>query len=248
MPELEVDLPGQNYGAVDLKKNYKKYLQRAMLIAVFLHLLAVSAYQLTIYLTQEDEPTVTVRIMKYSELGPPPSISDNNVAPSVAVSGPAVKPTVGIPVPIPDAEISPDKTIATQTELSNQGSPVGEGAGTGTIEKDLKIDEPDRSNDNLPPADFVAYEKEPVAVKQVQPKYPELAQRAGMEGSVYAKMWVDKEGKVKKVVVLKSDAEVFNDAAVEAAKQWVFTPALQQKKPVDVWVVVPFRFRLKDAH
>ena len=38
--------------------------------------------------------------------------------------------------------------------------------------------------------------------------------------------------------------------AVEAAKdamQWVFTPALQQKKPVDVWVAIPFRFRLKDA-
>ena len=91
---------------------------------------------------------------------------------------------------------------------------------------------------------FVPYEKEPTVVHKIDPKYPEIALRAGLEGNVFVKVWVDKEGKVRKVVVLKSDAEIFNDAACEAAKQWIFTPAVMQKGPVSVWVSIPFRFRL----
>ena len=95
-------------------------------------------------------------------------------------------------------------------------------------------------------SDFVPYDKEPQIVKKVEPKYPEPALRAGLEGKVIVKMWVDKEGKVKQVVVLKSDAEIFNEPAIEAAKQFVFTPASMNKKPVAVWVSYPFRFQLPD--
>jgi TonB family protein len=65
-----------------------------------------------------------------------------------------------------------------------------------------------------------------------------------LEGNVFVKVWVDKEGKVRKVVILKSDAPIFEEAAVAAAKQFVFTPAVMQKGPVSVWVSIPFRFRL----
>lgn len=95
-------------------------------------------------------------------------------------------------------------------------------------------------------SDFVPYDKEPQIVKTVEPKYPEPALRAGLEGKVIVKMWVDKEGKVKQVVVLKSDAEIFNEPAIEAAKQFVFTPASMNKKPIAVWVSYPFRFQLPD--
>ena len=151
------------------------------------------------------------------------------------------KPTVGAPVPVPDAEVSPEQTLATQTEMSQVVSPVGEGAGEGVaVGQDIKIE------DDGPPADFVPYEKEPQIVKKVEPKYPELAMRAGLEGKVIVKIWVDKEGKVKQVVVLKSDAEIFNEPAVEAAKQFVFTPAYMNNGPVAVWVSFPFRFKLTD--
>jgi len=82
-------------------------------------------------------------------------------------------------------------------------------------------------------------------VKRVSPAYPEIAKRAGVEGKVYIKALVDKEGKVKKAVILKSDAEIFNKDALEAVYQWVFTPALMNNGPVTVWVVVPFNFQLK---
>jgi len=93
-------------------------------------------------------------------------------------------------------------------------------------------------------ADVVPLDKEPQIVKKVEPTYPEPAKRARLEGKVIVKIWVDKEGKARKVVVLKSDAEIFNEPAIEAAKQFVFTPAYLNNEPVAVWVSYPFLFRL----
>ncbi len=229
------------YGAAELKLVAQKYMMIGLAIASIINLSAAGSYHLAQWLAEEDEPIQTVRILKYSDLGPPPSLTQQ-AAPAVAVSGPVVRPSVGVPVPVPDAEVSPEQTIATQTELSQQAAPaieIGEGAGgVAQIEQDLKIDE------DVPPPDFVPYEKEPTVVKRVEPKYPDLALRAGLEGNVFVKVWVDKEGKVRKVVLLKSDAPIFEEAAIDAAKQWVFTPAVMQKGPVSVWVSIPFRFRL----
>jgi protein TonB len=191
----------------------------------------------------EEEPMHTIRLMKYTDLGPPPSLTQTAAAPSVAVATSAVKPSIGIPVPVPDAEVNPEQTFATQKELSQAASPATEGTGGGgsvAIEQDIKIE------DNEPPPDFVPYEKEPTVVKKIEPKYPDIALRAGLEGNVFLKVWVDKTGKVHKAVVLKSDAEIFNQAAIDAAQQWVFTPAVMQKGPVAVWVSIPFRFRLSN--
>jgi protein TonB len=234
---------GSQYGAVELKKVYQKYWLTGLLIAVAIHLLLVGSYYLVGLLSEEEPPMVTVRIMKYSDLGPPPSMTSANTPPPIAVSAPAAKPTVGAPVPVPDAEVSAEQTMATQTEMSQQVAPIVgdmDAGGPVEIEQDIRIDE------DAPPADFVPVEKEPVPVKKVEPKYPELAMRAGLEGKVWVKIWVDKEGRPKQVVILKSDAEIFNEPAVEAAKQWVFTPAYMNNGPVAVWVSIPFRFKLAD--
>jgi len=230
-----------HYGAAELKKVAQKYMMLGLLAGILICFSGAGTYHLVAWLNEDEEPVHTVRIVKYTDLGPPPSLS-NQAAPAVAVSGPAVRPSVGVPVPVPDAEVSPEQTIASQTELSQQSAPVidagGAGAGSAQIEQDLKID------DETAPPDFVPYEKEPTVVKKVEPKYPDLALRAGLEGNVFVKVWVDKEGKVRKVVLLKSDAPIFEEAAIGAAKQWVFTPAVMQKGPVSVWVSIPFRFRL----
>lgn len=235
---------GSKYGAIELKAVYQKYWFRGFLIAVAIHAVGFGSYYLAQVLGEEEPPPINVRILKYSDLGPPPSLTNTNVPPPVSVSAPVAKPTVGAPVPVPDAEASPEQTIATQTEMSQVAAPIGEGFGDGAggvqIQQDIRIE------DDGPPADFVAVEKEPVVVRKVEPKYPELAMRAGLEGRVWVKIWVDREGKPKQVVVLKSDAEIFNDAAVEAAKQFLFTPAYMNNGPVSVWVSVPFRFKLAD--
>jgi protein TonB len=228
------------YGFREFRVYYKRNLTIALSIAVAFHLTLIGIYYLVGYLSEEDEPVVMVRLTKYTDLGPPPSLTESEASAAVAVSVPVAKPTVGIPVPVPDAEVSPEQTIATQTELSAIQSPVLSQQGGDEqvqIEQDIMIDEED-------PPDFVPVEKTPVPIKQVQPDYPEIARRAGVEGTVWVKILVDKEGKAKKAVVMKSDAEIFNEPAIAAAKQWVFTPAIMNNGPVAVWAAVPFRFKL----
>jgi TonB family protein len=99
----------------------------------------------------------------------------------------------------------------------------------------------------VPPPDSVAFDKAPEAVKQIMPKYPESALRDGTEGTVYVKLWVSKRGTVKQALIVKSEAEVFNQAAIDAAMKWKFKPALQKNRPVDVWIMMPFKFKLKDG-
>ncbi len=103
-------------------------------------------------------------------------------------------------------------------------------------------------DDEGPPPDFVPFEKPPAVIKRVDPKYPDLARKAGIEGRVILKVWIDKRGKVKDVVVLKSSAEMLDAAAIAAAKQWEFTPAMMKLGPVDVWSTLTFNFRLSDPN
>lgn len=239
-PSSFVPYKTNGYGAAELKQIYQKYMLRGVVMGVALVSAVVGLYYVPQLLASEEEPIHTIRLMKYTDLGPPPSITQTAAAPSVAMASTAIKPSIGIPVPVPDAQVNPEQTFATQQELAQQASPVSEGSGTGggvAIQPDLKIDDE-------PPPDFVPYEKEPTVVKKVEPKYPEIALRAGLEGNVFLKVWVTKEGKVKEAVIIKSDAEIFNQAAKDAAVQWIFTPAVMQKGPVAVWVSIPFRFRL----
>lgn len=233
-----------DYGYTELKKTYKRYLTYALTISALIHGLGVFAYYAPELFAGEEEPTIMIRPkLKLKDLGPPPSITNTAMAPQVAAPSAAVKPSIGIPVPVPDAEVSPEQVFATQTEMNQETAPViDQGAGQNVeIEKgdvDIKLD------DNEPPPDFVPVEKNPEIVREVKPKYPELAMRAGLEGTVHVKIWVDKEGKPKRATVLKSDAEIFNEPSVDAAMQYAFTPAMMKNGPVAVWVTIPFKFRL----
>jgi len=232
------------YGAFELKRLYPKHFSLGMAIAVVLHLFLIGTYIFIQAITRDDENNIaTVRILKYSELGPPPSL-DNTAAQQVAVTAP-VAPTVGIPTPVPDAEAPKEQTIATQQEMNKVASPVGEGNGSGGVQitQDLKVEAP--KEDEAPDMNaFTPVEKQPEVVVHPVPVYPDLAKRAGVEGTVFVKILVNKEGKPIKAVVVKSDSEVFNQPSVDAALKFVFTPAIQHKSPVMVWVVIPFKFKL----
>ncbi len=226
------------YGFQELRVLTRKYSTWALAVAGVLHIGMLGTYYGVEALLEEDEPVYSVRIMKYSDLGPPPSITNSQAAPEVSVQAPVARPTVGTPVPVPDAEINPEQTIATQAEMAQIGPAIGEGEGGGGISGDVRIEE------DGPPPDFVPVEKQPQPIYSPYPVYPEIARRAGVEGTVWVKIWVDKEGKPKKAQVLKSDAQLFEQPAIEAAMKWKFTPAIMNNGPVAVWVSIPFKFKL----
>lgn len=99
----------------------------------------------------------------------------------------------------------------------------------------------------IPPGrtQWVYVEEVPQAVRKVKPEYPELAQRAGVEGTVAVYVMVGKDGRVLSVELDgKEQVPMLNEAALAAARQWVFTPGLANGHPVVCWTRIPFRFRL----
>lgn len=78
----------------------------------------------------------------------------------------------------------------------------------------------------------------------IAPKYPEEARKKGIEGTVFVKMLVSEKGEVKNAQVIQTDAEVLNQASIEAAMKWRFTPGGKNGKPVSTWIVLPFKFKL----
>ena len=233
------------YGAPEMLLRYNQYLAWAMLIAVTMHLVGLLSWIAGRALSEEPEaPMVRMRIIKdVAELGPPPSIAATT-APAIAVSGPAVRPSVGIPVPVPDAQITEDNTIATQEELAQIQAPISSGAGGGTGDSLVISDEALLFEQEEPDIDeFIPYQVAPVIIKRVEPLYPELARKAGMQGKVWVKVLIDKEGKVKKAVIMQG-IEIFHEAAITAVMQWVFKPAIQQDRPIAVWMAIPISFKL----
>ncbi len=93
---------------------------------------------------------------------------------------------------------------------------------------------------------FTAVEKYPEMISTATPDYPAEAKKKNIAGKTFVKVLVDKEGNAKKAVVLKSDNEIFNQSAIDAALKSKFTPAMQEGKPVAVWIVLPYKFALDE--
>jgi protein TonB len=92
--------------------------------------------------------------------------------------------------------------------------------------------------------EFFALEVTPDQIKNVPPKFPELARRAGLEGDVFVQFVVGRDGRVRQATVLRGH-EIFRQAAVDAVLQWIYKPAIQNDKPVAVRMTVPVKFRLQ---
>jgi protein TonB len=89
------------------------------------------------------------------------------------------------------------------------------------------------------------WDAKPVAVHQVVPTYPELARQAEAEGTVHVAVVINETGRVISAEVIESTAtEILELAAVSAAYQWLFKPAMQRDVPVKSTIVIPFVFSL----
>ncbi len=86
----------------------------------------------------------------------------------------------------------------------------------------------------------------PVLLDKVQPAYPELARKAGIQGKVYIQAIVNSQGVVVNVSILSSTAPDlgFEEAAMEAVRRWKYKPGEQNGRPVDVYFNVAVEFTI----
>ena len=77
--------------------------------------------------------------------------------------------------------------------------------------------------------------------------YPPIAQRSEIEGTVYLEVFVDREGTVRNVTILKEDppGRGFGEAAVRAFLGFKGSPALANGREVAVRYRYPVRFTLR---
>jgi protein TonB len=83
----------------------------------------------------------------------------------------------------------------------------------------------------------------PQKVHHVAPQYPAIARSAGVSGVVVLEAMIREDGSVSDVKVLRS-VPLLDAPAVEAVRQWRFTPTLLNGAPVQVIMTVTVSFTL----
>ena len=92
---------------------------------------------------------------------------------------------------------------------------------------------------------FIPFDKPPKPRVPVRPLYPDIAQRAGIEGTVYIQFYIDVKGNVLEAYVRKGMANTaLDDAALTAVKKSKWYPAQQRDKKVGAWQTIPVVFSL----
>ena len=146
-------------------------------------------------------------------------------------------PRPAVPIEVGSEEVPDDVTIET-TELVFDQVPIDLPPPPISAHKSVHLGEEEE------PLEIWQVEKKPELTNELILEYPNLAEKAGLEGTVDVKLLVGSDGRVKKATVLRGK-EIFHKATLKAVMRFVFKPAIQNGKPVPVWVVVPIEFKLE---
>jgi TonB family protein len=85
----------------------------------------------------------------------------------------------------------------------------------------------------------------PGLLREVKPEYSEEARRRGVEGDVVVEIVVRADGGVGSVRLLQGLGSGLDQRAMDAVRQWRFSPAKRYGVPVDVVVEVAVEFKLR---
>lgn len=86
--------------------------------------------------------------------------------------------------------------------------------------------------------------KEPRKIKNVAPRYPQVAIQSKIQGIIIIECTIGPEGDVTQATVLRG-LPLLDQAALDAVKQWVYAPTLVDGVPVPVIMTVTINFRLR---
>ena len=152
-------------------------------------------------------------------------------------------------------DIPPPPKPVTVIEAPNDFDMPDVPIGDTEIDLRVKLDAPppldeykDDDLDDSPPFEWVEKMPTPIGgIEGIQKRiaYPDFAVRVGLEGKVIVRAYVDKNGNVYQVKILKGIGGGCDEAAAEAVMNTRFSPGEQRGKPVKVIVSVPISFKLR---
>jgi len=211
---------------VDLKRKYQRYFEVALIISLAIVIVAFKYYP--DIKKEEIKKEATQELVKVEEVE---HTKQENTPP------PPPKPLIPIEAPsdqnLQDIEI--DENILDVNEVVSAPPPPPQEEKKQEVEEEAVF--------------FVAVEEQPEPIGGIQGiqsriVYPEIAKRAGVQGRVFVKAFVNENGDVAKVELIKGIGAGCDEAAMDAVKQTKFKPGKQRGKPVKVQVAIPILFKL----
>lgn len=85
------------------------------------------------------------------------------------------------------------------------------------------------------------YDEPPQLKSQIKPVYPPEAEKKGIKGKVYVKVFIDEKGVATDAIILEGIDDL-NQAAIDAVMKAKYKPAKLEGKEVGVWVNLSINF------
>jgi protein TonB len=227
------------------REGLRRHLTGAVPVSIALHLVAVFLF-LVIPLTAKIVlPMVSVDLPEYVRLAPMPPPP---VAPAPAPRGAermAVAPSAPTSAPprIADEPLEPPRYSAVGPP-SADGLPPGSSDGFGTSVGPPIVLMPPVAQKLAGPVRIADLPVAPRKTIDVRPVYPEIARLARREGTVVMEAVLDPTGHVTQLRVIQS-VPMLDQAAMDAVRQWRYTPSTYGGQPVSVLMTITIRFTLQ---
>lgn len=208
---------------IDIKRKYYRVLQISLILSLSILILAFKFFpDVEISILPPEPPHVLINSLDI------PHSSGKKLPP------PPPKPVIPIESPTDDIfdDVEIESTELDVNEVVDKVAPP------------LVIEEIE------PNVIFMVVEEMPAPIGgigsiQKQITYPDIAKRSGVQGRVFVKAFVDEEGKVFRVELLKGIGGGCDEEALKAVENTLFSPGKQRGKPVKVQVTIPVLFRLQ---
>jgi TonB family protein len=85
-------------------------------------------------------------------------------------------------------------------------------------------------------------DQEPVIIFRAAPRFPSQLEGTSAGGTVFVSFVVSKSGKVVDLKIVSSTNSDFDEASLNAVRQWRYKPAMKDGKPVEFAMHIPVQF------
>jgi len=143
------------------------------------------------------------------------------------------------PISAPE-RINPEIEPAGPAYGGPPGVPHGDSNSVALLETTLPVPPPPVDTKPVRPGGDI---RPPTKIKNVPPVYPQIARVNRVQGTVILEAVIGENGRVRDLRVLRS-IPLLDTAAMDAVRQWEFTPTLLNRQPVPVLMTVTVTFKL----
>ncbi|MES2730743.1 MAG: TonB family protein [Bacteroidota bacterium] len=255
MDDIVFEKRNKSYGAYELRKTYDKHVNTSIAIAIALFLLFVSLPAIVKMLSAEEKVVKAApKKVRYTDLAPPPPL-DEKTPPPPKLDIPPPKPiTRFVPPEITQEEVPEEQEMPTIEEVKQTDTGPAEVEGeavtfeaptAAVVEPDVPVESVYTIVEQMP--EFPGGAAELMKYLSKKMKYPAIAQRMGVEGTVFVNFIVSKEGKIDEVNIVKGISKECDEEAsrvIKAMPDW--KPGKQNGRSVAVRYTLPVRFKMTE--